>query len=233
MAKNINHLKKLRRRTILLYLAICITVIFFRGCVVALPSIKGTVFYADGKTPVADAYVLGFMIKYSLLQVLNVGGANCDLNDVEIVKTDSNGQFKLNHYLTISLNRDDTRQFLIYKPGHSVLHYFQSGMFSFKDMNDIRVSKKIKPKSEYTLQRFNSYNNSLVSVAGNIARYADYFKYHDPEKYKANIDIFHEIYRHLMDDSDNYVNSDKIHKNMRSNWPLIIEDLHHTLEIKK
>ena len=58
-------------------------------------------------------------------------------------------------------------------------------------------------------------------------------KYNDKEKYNKNLGIFREIYWHLMNDYNDYVNSDEIHVNARKNWPGTMKDLQYYLDIEK
>jgi hypothetical protein len=84
-----------------------------------LPAIEGTVLYEGVNSPVEGAYVICFYYEYHLWG-LHFGGANRYFNDVDVVKTTKDGNFKLRPYKTVNLGLDNVRKFLIYKPGYLV-----------------------------------------------------------------------------------------------------------------
>ena len=213
---------------------ITIFLLFYRGCTINLPAIEGTVSYEGTNRPVEDAYIICFYYKYPLIEAINVGGANRDFNYVEIVKTDKEGKFTLSPYKIISLRTDDTREFLIYKPGQSVLRYFQANSSQFIDMNNHPWMHKVNAKNTFLIPKdFDNENNNIIVVAGHIEFFADHFKYEDPEKYKSNLAIFREIYGHLMNDSERFVNSQKTNKNARRNWLNTMKNLPSSLGLEQ
>lgn len=208
--------------------------LFIKICTVNLSQIEGTVYYSEINNPVQHAYVICFYYKYPLIEAINVGGANSDLEDVEIVKTDENGLFTLSSYRAISLRMDNTREFLIYKPGHSVLRYFQANSSLLIDMNNFPWMNKIKAKKTFIIPKeFDNENNNIVYVAGDIERFASHFKYEDNKKYMRNLKMFREIYVHLMNDSERFVNSKKTNENARENWKNTMIDLRYYLGLEQ
>ncbi|BBO74210.1 hypothetical protein DSCW_16270 [Desulfosarcina widdelii] len=214
-------------------LFIIILLSFFLGCVVILPPIKGNLFYSDGKTPVKDAYVICFNSIYPLSEAINVGGANSDFHSVEVVKTNNDGKFYLSSYINIGLPLWDTREFLIYKPGYSVLRYFQSGIFTFVDMNIKKYpwDKKCLAKRKFVLSNSfdNAYNN-IGYVSININYFADHFKHNKKEEYHKNLDDFRDIYECLIKDYEKTINM----KTQKSQYiDNEIENMRYLLNIKK
>lgn len=190
-------------------LALFISIIFYQGCAVFLPPIKGTVLYGDQKTPVSDAYIICTTYKYPLTQAINVGGPNWDFNDVEIVKTDINGNFITTSYNTISLSYlNDIRHFIIYKPGYSALSYSQCDSLSFHDYNTFPWIKRIKAIDVFVINnKIINYNKDVGSVITTLKLFSEYFKHNDINNYNKHLDEFKEIYSHLWDDYVAFANS--------------------------
>lgn len=227
----INRLKKGCLATFILFI-LAILFLFYKGCTINLPVIEGTVIYEETNTPVEYAYVICFYYKYPLIEAINVGGANSDFNYVDVVKTNKDGKFILGPYQTISLNLDDTREFFIYKPGYSVLRYFQASAFSFIDMNNYPWMPKVAPRKKFLLPKeFNNENNNIFSLQGNIENFVRYFKHNDSEKYDKNLKIFREIYKHIKNDSAQ-VKTMIQDEYSRESWDRDMKDLRHLLDIK-
>ena len=214
-------------------LFIIILLSFFLGGVVILPPIKGKVFYFDEKTPVKDAYIICFNSIYPLSEAINFGGPNSDFHSVEIVTTNNDGKFYLSSYINIGLPLLGTREFLIYKPGYSVLRYFQSGIFTFVDMNIEQYpwDKKNLAKRKFVLSNIfdNAYNN-IGYVSININCYSNYFKHNNKEEYHKNLDNFRDIYEWLVKDYEKIINM----KTQKSHYiDDELEIMRYSLNIKK
>lgn len=191
-----------------------IFLVFYIFCVVRLPAINGTVLYEGSNTPVEGAYIICLYYKYHLSEAINVGGPNFSFNDVEIVRTDKDGKFLLGSYTTISLTYfDNIREFLIYKPGYSVLRYYHSSPSTFIDMNAHPMQNKIKIKDKFIItDKINNENNNILGVCSSLRYFANYFKYNDPQLYNKHLNSFKDIYFQVLNDSNRYTECKHIYE---------------------
>ena len=215
-------------------LALLIPIVFYQGCAVFLPPIKGTVLYGDQKMPVSDAYIICTTYKYPLTQAINVGGPNWDLNDIEIVKTDINGKFITTSYNTISLSYlDDIRHFLIYKPGCKVLSYSQSSSSIFHDYNEYPWTKTIKAKDVFVINNeTDGYGKEFDIVILELQLFCSYLKHNDKEKFNNHLVEFKDIYSHLSDDAVAFLNSKNSNPVTRGQLSEKMKDLLYCLDSK-
>ncbi len=187
------------------------------------PGFEGKVFDKKTGLPVSDAYIIIFTSIYPFNQAFNVGGGNSHPDDFQVIKTKSDGYFKIESRSTKD-GFADYRDVHIYKSGYYDTRILQLGGNFYSDVASDKLPISTHKVNTIYLKREDTEPNDIVNAAGFTEGFANYFKENDNAKYQQLRPFFIELYELFLRDEEQIKTTLK-RSYIVDNWEMTMRDL--------